>query len=219
MSDEGPGVVTRTEKDTGDAIRHRQAGRCPSPPPQPAPRHRRRRRRLSASRSSPSATATSTSFPATSILNKVGEFVKQCVREAGGVPFVFNTIGVDDGIAMGHGGMKYSLPSRETDRRLGRDDAQRPLLRRHDLHPQLRQDRARHADGRDALQHPDDLRQRRADGGRQDARRQDGRPDRRLRRRPPPSRTASSRPRNCSRWNRPAARPAAPARACSRPTA
>ncbi len=46
-------------------------------------------------------------------LDKVGEFVKQCVREAGGVPFVFNTIGVDDGIAMGHGGMKFSLPSRE----------------------------------------------------------------------------------------------------------
>ncbi|MCC6125736.1 MAG: dihydroxy-acid dehydratase [Pirellulales bacterium] len=46
-------------------------------------------------------------------LDKVGEFVKQCVREAGGVPFVFNTIGVDDGIAMGHGGMRYSLPSRE----------------------------------------------------------------------------------------------------------
>jgi dihydroxy-acid dehydratase len=46
-------------------------------------------------------------------LDKVGQFVKQCVRQAGGVPFVFNTIGVDDGIAMGHEGMKYSLPSRE----------------------------------------------------------------------------------------------------------
>ena len=46
-------------------------------------------------------------------LDKVGQYVKECVREAGGVPFVFNTIGVDDGIAMGHGGMKYSLPSRE----------------------------------------------------------------------------------------------------------
>jgi len=46
-------------------------------------------------------------------LNAVGEFVKQAVRKAGGVPFVFNTIGVDDGIAMGHAGMKYSLPSRE----------------------------------------------------------------------------------------------------------
>ena len=35
------------------------------------------------------------------------------MREAGGVPFIFNTIGVDDGIAMGHSGMLYSLPSRE----------------------------------------------------------------------------------------------------------
>jgi dihydroxy-acid dehydratase len=46
-------------------------------------------------------------------LDRVGQYVKECVRAAGGVPFVFNTIGVDDGIAMGHGGMKYSLPSRE----------------------------------------------------------------------------------------------------------
>ncbi len=46
-------------------------------------------------------------------LNRVGEIVKQAVRQAGGVPFEFNTIGVDDGIAMGHAGMKYSLPSRE----------------------------------------------------------------------------------------------------------
>jgi dihydroxy-acid dehydratase len=46
-------------------------------------------------------------------LDQVGQFVKQCVREAGGMPFIFNTIGVDDGIAMGHAGMKYSLPSRE----------------------------------------------------------------------------------------------------------
>ncbi len=46
-------------------------------------------------------------------LNKVGVIVKDAIREAGGVPFEFNTIGVDDGIAMGHVGMKYSLPSRE----------------------------------------------------------------------------------------------------------
>jgi dihydroxy-acid dehydratase len=46
-------------------------------------------------------------------LQAVGNYVKDCVRAAGGVPFVFNTIGVDDGIAMGHAGMKYSLPSRE----------------------------------------------------------------------------------------------------------
>ncbi len=46
-------------------------------------------------------------------LNKVGELIKEEIRKAGGVPFEFNTIGVDDGIAMGHVGMKYSLPSRE----------------------------------------------------------------------------------------------------------
>jgi dihydroxy-acid dehydratase len=46
-------------------------------------------------------------------LQEVGNYVKECVREAGGMPFIFNTIGVDDGIAMGHAGMKYSLPSRE----------------------------------------------------------------------------------------------------------
>lgn len=38
---------------------------------------------------------------------------KEAIREAGGIPFEFNTIGVDDGIAMGHIGMRYSLPSRE----------------------------------------------------------------------------------------------------------
>lgn len=46
-------------------------------------------------------------------LQEVGKKVKEYVRAAGGVPFEFNTIGVDDGIAMGHTGMKYSLPSRE----------------------------------------------------------------------------------------------------------
>jgi dihydroxy-acid dehydratase len=46
-------------------------------------------------------------------LNKFAVLVKDAVRAAGGVPFEFNTIGVDDGIAMGHIGMRYSLPSRE----------------------------------------------------------------------------------------------------------
>ena len=46
-------------------------------------------------------------------LKEFGDLVKEAVREAGGVPFIFNTIGVDDGIAMGHIGMRYSLPSRE----------------------------------------------------------------------------------------------------------
>jgi len=46
-------------------------------------------------------------------LQEFGKLVKDAVRAAGGVPFEFNTIGVDDGIAMGHAGMNYSLPSRE----------------------------------------------------------------------------------------------------------
>lgn len=46
-------------------------------------------------------------------LKEFAEVVKQAIREAGGIPFEFNTIGVDDGIAMGHIGMRYSLPSRE----------------------------------------------------------------------------------------------------------
>jgi dihydroxy-acid dehydratase len=46
-------------------------------------------------------------------LRDVGDVVAAAIREAGAVPREFNTIAVDDGIAMGHGGMLYSLPSRE----------------------------------------------------------------------------------------------------------
>ena len=46
-------------------------------------------------------------------LKKVGEIICDAIREAGGVPYEFNTIAVCDGIAMGHSGMKYSLASRE----------------------------------------------------------------------------------------------------------
>ena len=46
-------------------------------------------------------------------LRDLGKLVADSVREAGGVAKEFNTIAVDDGIAMGHGGMLYSLPSRE----------------------------------------------------------------------------------------------------------
>ncbi|MBT4307887.1 MAG: dihydroxy-acid dehydratase [Candidatus Marinimicrobia bacterium] len=46
-------------------------------------------------------------------LQEFGKVAKQAIRKAGGVPFEFNTIGVDDGIAMGHIGMRYSLASRE----------------------------------------------------------------------------------------------------------
>ena len=46
-------------------------------------------------------------------LDRIGQAVKAGIRTAGGVPFEFQTIGVCDGIAMGHAGMRYSLPSRE----------------------------------------------------------------------------------------------------------
>ncbi|HWK21531.1 MAG TPA: dihydroxy-acid dehydratase [Ureibacillus sp.] len=46
-------------------------------------------------------------------LRGFADVVKEAIIEAGGIPFEFNTIGVDDGIAMGHIGMRYSLPSRE----------------------------------------------------------------------------------------------------------
>src|ERR1700675_1022454 len=46
-------------------------------------------------------------------LREVGQVVAEAVHAAGAVPREFNTIAVDDGIAMGHGGMLYSLPSRE----------------------------------------------------------------------------------------------------------
>jgi dihydroxy-acid dehydratase len=46
-------------------------------------------------------------------LDRIGQAVKAGIRSAGGVPFEFQTIGVCDGIAMGHAGMRYSLPSRE----------------------------------------------------------------------------------------------------------
>ena len=52
-------------------------------------------------------------IPGHAHLDKVGALVRREIRKAGGVPFEFNTIGICDGVAMGHEGMKYSLPSRE----------------------------------------------------------------------------------------------------------
>ena len=46
-------------------------------------------------------------------LNQLSDLMADAIREAGGVPREFNTIAIDDGIAMGHGGMLYSLPSRD----------------------------------------------------------------------------------------------------------
>ena len=52
-------------------------------------------------------------IPGHFFLNRVAEIIKDEIRANGCVPFEFNTIGVDDGIAMGHDGMLFSLPSRE----------------------------------------------------------------------------------------------------------
>lgn len=52
-------------------------------------------------------------IPGHFFLNKVAAIIKDEIRANGCVPFEFNTIGVDDGIAMGHDGMLFSLPSRE----------------------------------------------------------------------------------------------------------
>lgn len=52
-------------------------------------------------------------IPGHAHLDQVGRFIRKAIIAAGGVPFEFNTIGICDGIAMGHQGMKYSLPSRE----------------------------------------------------------------------------------------------------------
>lgn len=52
-------------------------------------------------------------IPGHAHLNEVAALIKEEVRKAGGTPLEFNMIGVCDGIAMGHGGMKFSLPSRE----------------------------------------------------------------------------------------------------------
>ena len=52
-------------------------------------------------------------IPGHAHLQKLGQIAKEEVRKAGGVPFEFNTIGICDGIAMGHIGMRYSLASRE----------------------------------------------------------------------------------------------------------
>ena len=46
-------------------------------------------------------------------LREVGKIVAEEIRKAGGIPKEMNTIAVDDGIAMGHDGMLYSLPSRD----------------------------------------------------------------------------------------------------------
>ncbi len=91
-------------------------------------------------------------------LKDLGDLVASAIREAGGVPREFPTIAIDDGIAMGHGGMLYSLPSRELIRRRRRVHGQRPRRRRAGVYLELRQDHPGDAQRRDAAQHPDRLR-------------------------------------------------------------
>jgi len=59
------------------------------------------------------ANAYNTIVPGHIHLRQLGERVREGIAAAGGVPFEFGTIGICDGIAMGHEGMRSSLPSRE----------------------------------------------------------------------------------------------------------
>ena len=86
-------------------------------------------------------------IPGHAHLDVVGKKVRDAIYAAGGIPFEFNTIGVDDGIAMGHVGMKYSLASRELIA-----DSVETMLRAHCFDgvvciPNCGQDRPRHDDG------------------------------------------------------------------------
>ena len=99
-------------------------------------------------------------------LDKIAQAVKDGVRLAGGTPLEFPIIGVCDGIAMNHDGMKYRLPSRELIADSVEIMAEAHRLRRAGVHSQLRQDHPRHAHGRAAAEHARHLRQRRPDAGR-----------------------------------------------------
>ena len=83
-------------------------------------------------------------------LHEIGQYVKQEIERLGCFAAEFNTIAIDDGIAMGHNGMLYSLPSRAL---IG-------------VYQQLRQDYSGYVDGIDALEHSYDIRLRRTDGSR-----------------------------------------------------
>lgn len=98
-------------------------------------------------------------------LRDLGKLVAEQIEAAGGVAKEFNTIAVDDGIAMGHGGMLYSLPSRELIA-----DSVEYMVNAHCadamVYLQLRQNHPRDADGVPAPEHSGDLRLWRPDGSR-----------------------------------------------------
>ena len=151
-------------------------------------------------------------------LKDMGDLVAGAVKEAGGIAREFNTIAVDDGIAMGHRGMLYSLPSRELIA-----DSVEYMVNAHQADALVcisNCDKITpgHAARRAAPQHPHRVRLRRGDGGR--ARRSSARTG-------PCARAWTS----STRWSRPStrtsptrrsprsrrtpARPAARARGCS----
>ncbi len=93
------------------------------------------------------ATCWNEAAPCNISLMRQAQAVKQGVAAANGTPREFCTITVTDGIAMGHQGMKSSLPSREVIADSRRAHHARPLLRRAGRHGGLRQVSARHDDG------------------------------------------------------------------------
>ena len=99
-------------------------------------------------------------------LHEIGQQMKSLIESKGCFAAEFNTIAIDDGIAMGHAGMLYSLPSRDLIA-----DSVEYMCNAHTggrtgLHLQLRQDHPGHAHGCHAAQHPDHLRLRRPHGSR-----------------------------------------------------
>ena len=98
-------------------------------------------------------------------LKDMGQLVAREIEKAGGIAKEFNTIAVDDGIAMGHDGMLYSLPSRDLIA-----DSVEYMVNAHCADALVcisNCDKITpgHADGRDAPEHPGGVRFRRADGG------------------------------------------------------
>ena len=152
-------------------------------------------------------------------LQAVGNYVKECVRAAGGVPFLFNTIGVDDGIAMGHDGMKFSLPSRELIA-----DCVETMIQAHCFDamiciPNCDKIVPGMFMGAMRVNIPTIFVSGRTDGGGRHGLGKDGRPDRRFRRRSAEAERPAHGRGSSTRSRRPPARPAEAARGCSRPTA
>ena len=87
-------------------------------------------------------------------LHEIGQIIKAEIERLGCFAAEFNTIAIDDGIAMGHDGMLYSLPSRDMIADSVEYMVNAHPRRCHDLHQQLRQNHSGHAHGFDAPQHP-----------------------------------------------------------------